>query len=90
MKISGVITNDRSDVHAKSQGQRTKVKVTEVKTQFSCFQTVTPVWIHIWLQNDAQSSIAFQGHMGQKIADFDPNRAFLDWNSSLNLPMAMK
>ena len=31
MKFSGVITNDESDVHAKGQGQRSKVKVTEVK-----------------------------------------------------------
>ena len=30
-KFSGVITNDKSDVHAISQGQRSKVKVTEVK-----------------------------------------------------------
>ena len=28
MKFSGVITNDRSDVHVKGQGQRSKVKVT--------------------------------------------------------------
>ena len=34
---------------------RSKVKVTEVKTQLSRFQTVTPVWIHGWLWNDAQS-----------------------------------
>ena len=33
MKFSGVITTDRSDVHAKGQSQRSKVKVTEVKTQ---------------------------------------------------------
>ena len=33
MKFSGVITNDQSDVHAKGQGQRSKVKVTEVTTQ---------------------------------------------------------
>ena len=51
--FSGVITNGRSDVHAKSQGQRSKVKVTEVKTQFSRFRTLTPVSSHIWLQNDA-------------------------------------
>ena len=55
MKFSGVITNDRSDVHAKGQGQRSKVKVTEVNTQLSLFRTVTPVWIHIWWWNDAQS-----------------------------------
>ena len=43
MKFSGVITNDRSDVYAKVQGQRSKVKVTEVKTQISRFGTITPV-----------------------------------------------
>ena len=41
--------------HAKSQGQRWKVKVTEVKTQFSRFRTVTAVWIYIRQWNDAQS-----------------------------------
>ena len=46
MKFSGVIDNDRSDVHAKGQGQRSKVKVTEVTTQLNCFRTVTPVLIH--------------------------------------------
>ena len=35
MKISGVITNDKSDVHAKGQGQNSKVKVTEVKTHLA-------------------------------------------------------
>ena len=53
MNVSGVITNDRSDVHAK--GQRSKVKVTEVNTHLYCFQTITPAWIHIWWWNDAQS-----------------------------------
>ena len=53
MKFSGVITIGKGDVYAK--GQRSKVKVTEVKTQFRCFWTVTPVGIHIWQQNDAQS-----------------------------------
>ena len=55
MTFSGVITNDQSKVHAKGQGQRSKVKVTEVKTQLNRFQTVTPVWIHIWWSNDAYS-----------------------------------
>ena len=55
MKFSGVITNDNSDVHAKGQDQRSKVKVTEVKTQLNRFRTVTPVWIHIWRWNDAHS-----------------------------------
>ena len=55
MKFSGVITNDKSDVHAKGQGQRSKVKVTEVNTQLNRFRTVTPVWIHIWWWNDVYS-----------------------------------
>ena len=80
MKFSAVITTDKSDDHAKGQGQRLKIKVIEVKTQLSCLQTVTPVWIHIWRWNDAQSlmwhrrgalffsmsSIKFQGHTAQK------------------------
>ena len=43
MKFSGVITNDQRKVHAKGQGQRSKVKVTEVTTQLKRFRTVTPV-----------------------------------------------
>ena len=34
---------------------RSKVKVTEVKTQFCRFWIVTTVWIHIWWWNHAQS-----------------------------------
>ena len=57
MKFSGVITNDQRKVHAKGQGQRSKVKVTdwEVTTKLNHFRTVTPVWIHIWWWNDAYS-----------------------------------
>ena len=55
MKFSGVITMVKSDVHAKGQGQRSKVKVTEVNTQLSRFRTLTPVWIHIWQWNHANS-----------------------------------
>ena len=55
MKFSGVITNDQIKVHAKGQGQRSKVKVTEVTTQLNSFRTVTPVWIHIWWWNDTYS-----------------------------------
>ena len=57
MKFSGVITSDRSDVHAKGRGKRSKVKVTEVTTQLNRFRTVTPVWIHMWWWNDAYSLI---------------------------------
>ena len=53
MKFSKVITNDKCDVHAKGQGQRSKVKVTEVITQLSRFRTVNTVWIHIRWWNDA-------------------------------------
>ena len=76
LKISGVITMDRCDVHAKGQGQRSKVKVTEVMTPLNRFRTVTPVWIHIWRWSDVaqkRCSIVFQGHTTKKIADFDPN-----------------
>ena len=52
MKFSGVITKDQGKVHAKSQGQRSKVKVT---TQLNGFRTVTPVWIHICWWNDTYS-----------------------------------
>ena len=54
-KFSGVITIDRSDVHAKGQGHRSKVKITEVTTPLNRFRTVTPVLIHIWWWNDAYS-----------------------------------
>ena len=60
MKLSGVITKDRSDVYAKVQGQNSKVKVTEVKIQISHFRTITLVWFHIWWWNDAQSLILFR------------------------------
>ena len=51
----GVITNDKSNVHAKFQGHRSKVKPSEVKTQLSHFWTLTPVWIHPWRWNEAKS-----------------------------------
>ena len=57
MKFSGVITSDKSDVDAKGQCQRSKVKVTEVTTQLNRFRTVTRVWIHIWWWDDAYSLI---------------------------------
>ena len=91
MEFSEVITNDKSDVHAKGQGQRPKVKVTEVTIQLNRFRTVTPVWIHIWWWNDAYSLIMlrrsallffkvihekFRGHTALKIVEFDPDWAF--------------
>ena len=38
----------------------------------------------------SRSSVKFQGHRAKKIVDFEPNWAFPDCNSSLNLPTAMK
>ena len=104
MKFSRVITNDRSDVHAKGQGQRSKVKVTEVNTQLSRFRTVAPVWIYIWWWNDAQSLMLLRRgallffkvihqisrSQGSKNPQIWPKLAFPDCNSSLNSPMATK
>ena len=55
LKFSGVIITDRHDVIAKGQGQSSNIKVTEVMKPLSRFRTITPVWIHIWEWNDAQS-----------------------------------
>ena len=38
----------------------------------------------------SRSSVKFQGNTALKIVEFDPKWAFLDRNSSLNSPMAMK
>ena len=68
------------------------------------FRTVTPVWIHKWWWNDTYSLMLLRrgallffkvirqisrSH-GAKIAEFDPDWAFPDSNSSLNSPMATK
>ena len=56
MKFSEVITMDKSDVHAKGQGQRSRSQRSkQILTQIERFRTLTPVWIHLWLWNDAQS-----------------------------------
>ena len=104
MKFSGLINTDQGNVHAKGQGQRSKVKVTEVATQLSRFRTVTPVWIHIWWWNYTYSLMLLRrgaqlfckvirqisrSH-GSKIVEFDPDWAFPNCNSSLNSPMATK
>ena len=104
MQFSGVITHDQRKVHAKGQGQRSKVKVTEVTTQLNRFRTVTPVCIHIWWWNYAYSLMLLRrgallffkvirqisrSH-GSKIVEFDLDWAFPECNSSLNSPMATK
>ena len=91
------------------QGHPENAKVTRLKklsnlTQIGCFRTVTPVWIHQWLQIMhkawssieevpycfARSSVKFQGRTALKIVEFDPDWAFPDCNSSFNSPMATK
>ena len=49
------VPKDKSEVNAKGRGQRSKVKVAKVNTQLSRLRTATPVWIHIWWWNGAQS-----------------------------------
>ena len=103
-KFSGVITTDQGNVHAKGQGQRSKVKVTEVTNQLSRFRTVTPVWIHIWWWNDTYSLMLLRRgallffkvicqisrSQGSKNRQIYPDWAFPDCNSSLNSPMGTK
>ena len=79
-------------------------KKSSILTQFGCFRTVTPVWIHQWSRNDAQSlhchrrgaPLFFKvirqiprSH-GTKHHRFWPEWAFPDCNSSLNSSMALK
>ena len=105
VKFSWVISNDRSNVRAKVQGQRSKVKVTDFKTPFSGFHTVTPVWINIWWWNDVRilmmlSSFALlffnvihqiSRSLGEKqYSIFDQNWAFPDCYSSSFSPRATK
>ena len=54
-KFPGVIAIGNCDVNAKGQDQGSKFTVTEVRTQFCPFWTVTWFWTHIWRWNDAQS-----------------------------------
>ena len=102
IKFSGVTNLDRSDVQAKREGQSSKVRVTEVKTQFSRFRTVASAWIKeageithkAWcgieevLHCFSRSSIKVT--RDKKIANFDLNRVFPNRNSSLNSQMATK
>ena len=75
-----------------------------ILTKIGRFRTVTPVWINLWLQNDAQrlkqhrrgALILFKvirqnfKVTGGKIGDVDPIWGFLDCNWSLNSLMALK
>ena len=87
------------------QGHPSNFKVTldkklSILTQIGCFRTITPVWIHWWIWNDAQtwsniekvpycfsrSFIKFQGHTGWKIDDFNPIWVRLTGRSQLSNP----
>ena len=82
----------------------TRLKKSSILTQIGRFQTVTPVWIHQWVRNDAQSLKKDRGGAlmflkdisqisrshGRRNADFDLNLGLPDCNSSLNSPMALK
>ena len=52
-----VITINKSDVHAKDQGQRSKLTGVKKNSQTWAFPdcSSSPVWIHRWPYNDAQS-----------------------------------
>ena len=72
MEISGVIAIAKSDVHAKSIGQRSKVDVTEVKkttlSQFRHFRVVTPY---------KRYPIVFQGHPSNLKVTWDKKSSIL-------------
>ena len=99
-EILGVITNDQSEVHTKRQGQKSKVKVAEVKTQLNPFRTVTPVSINIWWWwwNDTQSlmllrrwcALLFFKVIHQILRSHETKNIDFDCNSSQNSLMAMK
>ena len=92
------------------QGHQSHFKVTRLKiVDFDPIwafpdYSLTPVWIHQWLWNNAQSLKQhrrdillffkvirqFSRSRRTKNANFDPNCSFSDCNSSLNLPMALK
>ena len=102
MKFSGVITNDKSDVHAKGQGQRSRsqrstpnLTVSGLLLQFEFTYDDEMMHIAWWCLEEVpycfwRSSVKFQGHTALKSVEFDQDWAFPDCNSSLNSPMATK
>ena len=85
MKCSRIITIDKSDVHAKGQGQKSKIKVTEVKPNLAIsglqlqFEYDDEMMQKAsWCLGEvpycfSRSSIKFQGHTAKKIILFYPN-----------------
>ena len=85
------------------QGHQSNFKVTRdrkspISTSIGRFRSVTPVWIHRWLWNDAQCLMWYRRVLllffkvihqisrsrGQQNAKFDPNWACPDRHSNLN------
>ena len=96
MKFSGVITNDRSDVHAKGQGQRSRSQRSQPNFT-NDYEMVDKAWCCLGQVPYcfSRSSVKFQGHTAKKIVEIDPGWAFPGCNfslnnSSLNSPMAPK
>ena len=88
MKFSEVIIIDKSDVHARSQGQRSKGKVKELKRTFNQiwafldrnsssdftdgYEIMHKAWSVIEDVPCSRSSLKFQGHTGHKHRQFLP------------------
>ena len=95
MKFTKVLTNDRSDVHAKGQGQRSRVNLTVSGPLLQFEFTNDDEMMHkSWCCSGevpycfSRSFVKFQGHTAKKIVEFDPDWVPSDCNSSLNPPMA--
>ena len=83
---------------AKFQGHKGQISL--ILSGIERFRTVTPDGFEIiykaWSSIEevpyclSRSSIKFQGDTGQKVANLDPNWAFLDCNCSLNSPMGLE
>ena len=102
MEFSGEITINKSDVLAKSHGQRSRSQRSKpnlavsglwLKFEFVyCHEMMYKAWCGIGEVPYcfSESSVKFQCRTAQKITDLEPNCAFLDCNSSLISLMAMK
>ena len=79
----------------KSRSQRPKPKLAVCGLQFEFtdgYEMMHKAWCSIEEVPYcfSRSSVKFQGHMGQKVADFDPNSVFLGCNFILISQMAME
>ena len=85
MNFSAVIIIDKVMFMQKVRGQRSiSQKSKQILSQFRRFRTITPAWIHRWIQNHSQSLklrkrgtscfsrsiVKFPGHTGWTIDDF--------------------